>query len=68
MTMISKSITYETIAPNGSTYRYEAKGSYVGIYVNGKYWGSPPGDHFIYALLMDIEKLKSKERLNNENR
>ena len=52
---------YEFTRKDGTKYKYEYdennRYSNVEIHVNDKYWGVPEGDHFIKALLIEIEKL-----------
>lgn len=56
---------YETIASNGSTYKYVDDGNWVTLSVNGKEWGASDGDRFIRALLRDVLNL-SKEETSND--
>ncbi|ASA22573.1 hypothetical protein B9T62_18360 [Paenibacillus donghaensis] len=61
MSRFKETFEYETIANNGSTYKYVDDGNWVTLLVNGKEWGASDGDRFIRVLLRDIKKLKEEK-------
>ncbi|MEG0153558.1 MAG: hypothetical protein RSE41_07690 [Clostridia bacterium] len=53
----NKGKVYETTTIHGSKLRFLEDGCHTIVYVDDKEWGVPQGDHFIKALLRDIQQL-----------